>query len=488
MAVQSKASGRGGLWACGGAVQDLYSYPAIGLSISRITMRFYDRKAELESLERACSGKGAEMIVVSGRRRIGKSRLIDEFLRGKDHAEILVVPKEEKQVAADFASALAEGYAPTFSTVVEALEYFFSNSRKRIMYIDEFPNLLDVNRSIPYELQKVWEKYKDKTSKILILSGSYVGMMNRLFTQQKAPLFNRAGHRLLLQPLSFKIIWEIQRDLGIGAQDKIRNYCILGGVPYYYELLEKQGTRDVVDGLFFDVAAPLKEEGQNVLRQEFGSAYRKYFSIIEAIGGGLVSSGEIANRLGVSQTTLSKYIMSLQRDFQIVERTVPFGQAPLRSKKGVYSIKDSTMAFWFAYVYGRPQPPENDALNEFISRRFEAFCREFLAEYLTNLGESVVSTGKWWGRLEAEPGKFEEREIDVVVETKLSVFAGECKWTNGKVGSRELGRLAESSKALRTKKPIRKVLFSKSGFDLQEAGETLLFDPERIGAEIGKMR
>ena len=94
-------------------------------------MKFYDRKAELVALENACSAKGAEMIVVSGRRRIGKSRLIDEFLKNKDHAKVLVVPKEEKQVAGDFAAALADGYKPSFNNVEEALESFSTTSRNQ---------------------------------------------------------------------------------------------------------------------------------------------------------------------------------------------------------------------------------------------------------------------------------------------------------------------------------------------------------------------
>jgi uncharacterized protein len=449
-------------------------------------MRFYDREAELQALENACSSKGAEMIVVSGRRRIGKSRLIDEFLKNKQHAKVLIVPKEEKQVADDFATALAEGYKPSFNNVEEALEYFFNNFKKRILYVDEFPNLVDVNASIPYVFQRVWEKYKDKALKTLIFSGSYVSMMDKIFTRQKAPLFNRAGYQLVLRPLPLSVVWKMQEDLGVKATEKISNYCILGGVPFYYELLTGRGTEEVVNNLFFDVAAPLKEEGQNILRQEFGSSYRKYFSIIEAIGAGVVSGSEIANRLGVSQTTLSKYIISLQRDFQLVERIVPFGQNSQRSKKGVYSIKDNTIAFWFNCVYGKLTPPSEETLNEFISRRFELFCKDFLMEYLKVKGESVVRTGRWWGQVEIRPRVFEVREIDVVIETKNCVLVGECKWTNRKVFSADCTHLEESSRGLKTKKSIMRVLFSKKGFEFKEA-DVLLFDPEKIETEIKRM-
>lgn len=426
------------------------------------------------------------MIIVSGRRRIGKSRLIDEFLKNKDHAKVLIVPKEEKQVASDFAASLADGYKPSFNNIEEALEYFFNNFKKRILYVDEFPNLIDVNPAIPYMFQRVWEKYKDTTLKTLIFSGSYVSMMDKIFTRQKAPLFNRAGYQIVLQPLPFKVIWEIQEDLGVKTTEKVSNYCILGGVPYYYELLTKRGTAEVVNTLFFDVAAPLREEGQNILRQEFGASYKKYFSIIDAIGAGIVSGSEIANRLGVSQTTLSKYVISLQRDFQLVERTVPFGRNPQRSKKGVYSIKDNTIAFWFNKVYGKLATPSEEQLNEFISRRFEIFCKDFLIEYLKGKGESIVETGRWWGQIEVKPKEFEEREIDVIVETKNSIFVGECKWTNKKVAFAESKHLEESCKALKTKKSIKKVLFSKKGFEFKETDDIILFDPEKIETEIKK--
>ena len=450
-------------------------------------MKFYNRKAELAALENACSGKGAEMIVVSGRRRIGKSRLIDEFLKNKDFAKVLIVPKEEKQVAGDFAAVLADGYKPSFSNVEQALEYFFNIFKKPILYVDEFPNLVDVNASLPYVFQRVWEKYKDNTLKILIFSGSYVSMMDKIFTRQKAPLFNRAGYQMVLAPLSFKVVWEMQEDLGFKATEKVTNYCILGGVPYHYELLAKRGSEEAVNNLFFNVAAPLKEEGQNVLRQEFGGAYKKYFSILEAIGAGIVSGSEIANRLGVSQTTLSKYVMSLQRDFQLVERLVPFDQNPQSSKKGVYSIKDNTIAFWFNNVYGKQAPPSEEELNEFVSRRFEIFCKDFLADYLKGKGESVVKTGRWWGQTQVKPKEFEEREIDVIVETKNSIFVGECKWTNKKIRFIEIEHLEESLKALKTKKSIKKVFFSKKGFEFKEATDTLLFDPERLETEINKL-
>lgn len=447
-------------------------------------MKFYNREKELEILQKSASSAHSGMIIISGRRRIGKSRLVYEFLAKNKGLKILIVPKEEKQVAADFAEILADKtYTPSFNTVKEALEYFFVNSKERILYIDEFPNFLEVNPAIPYELQRLWELYKEKTNKILILSGSYVSMMDKIFTKQKAPLFNRATAKIILPALKPAIIWRIQNDLGITHQDdQIENYCIFGGVPYYYEILEDQTQKGLIDSFFFGVGQ-LREEGQDILRQEFGSTYKKYFSILEAIGNGLVSAGEIANKVGLRQTTLSKYMQALQNDFKLIGRVVPFDQNPYRSKKGVYFVKDNLLAFWFSYVYGKTQAPAKNELNSFFGKRFEFLCSEFLTDWLMKKGERIVKVGRWWGNVEVEKGKFEQREIDLVIETDEAFYIGECKWSDNKIGEKELLHLKQAVNALKTKKPVRWVLFNKKGFKIAETNEVLLFDSKRMKEE-----
>jgi AAA+ ATPase superfamily predicted ATPase len=446
-------------------------------------MKFYDREKELEALSRALAQSGSAMIVISGRRRVGKSRLVDEFLKRNKGLKAIIVPKEEKQVAADFAELFKDQFKPTFNTVKEALEYFFTKSSERILYLDEFPNFLEVNPSIPYELQRLWEIYKDKTNKVLILSGSYVSMMDKIFTRQKAPLFNRASFKIILEPLALNVIWQMLDDIGASnSEQKIADYCVFGGIPYYYEVLEKFDGAPSIGGLFFGVGQ-LREEGQDILRQEFGAKYKKYFSILEAIGAGLVSAGEIANKMGIAQTTLSKYIQSLQNDFKLIERKVPFDQNPYRSKKGVYAIKDNLLAFWFSQVYGKTQLPSKIALNQFVSRRFESLCANFFINWLDKKGERIVKAGQWWGNVEVEKGKFEQREIDLIIETDKALYVGECKWSDNKIGEKELTRLKQSTKALKTKKPIIWVLFNKKGFGVKESQGVLLFDAVRIVKE-----
>lgn len=190
---------------------------------------------------------------------------------------------------------------------------------------------------------------------------------------------------------------------------------------------------------------------------------------------------EISQKLGVRSTTLMKYVKALQQNFKLVERVVPFGQAPARSKKGLYSIIDNTLAFWFAYVYGKRAPPSKDELNAFLGRRFELLCKNTLARHLESKGERILGSGRWWGPVEVEERTFEQREIDLVVETDRALYAGECKWTEQKIGESELKQLQESAKRIaRAKKPVKWVLFSKEGFSIQETKDVLLFDPPKI--------
>jgi AAA+ ATPase superfamily predicted ATPase len=452
-------------------------------------MKFYDREKEIQVLLEAYDFKKAEMAVITGRRRVGKTRLIDEFLKKKNGIKVMVVPKEEKQVSQDFVEVIKEkiGYSPPLTNMRDVLEYFFNSEELKLMCIDEFSNFQEVDKAIPYEVQKLWDKYKHKTNKLLILSGSYVSMMNKIFTKKKAPLFNRAGISITLEQLNLLTVWKMLNDIDMkNPKEKIAAYCVFGGVPFYYELIEKRiqrrkGIYDIINAVFIEVGGPLKEEGYNILRQEFGDSYKKYFGVLEAISSGLVSITEISNKLGIKPTTLAKYLVALQQDYKIVERLVPYPQSLTRSKKGLYRIKDNTIAFWFSLVYGSQQTPTKKDIDDFISRRFEDFCLDVFVRFLEKENEQVKYKGKWWGSVKlGDHG--EQREIDIVVETDDYLYLGEAKWTNSKKGEQDINWLKESSDTLvrLTKKKVKYVFFSKEGFTMKEKEGVLLFDCERI--------
>ena len=451
-------------------------------------MKFYDRKEELKVLEDAYSRHGSEMIIVNGRRRIGKSRLVDEFSKGKKAIKVMIVPKEEKQIAKDIEEEIRSktGYSPSFDSFKGAMEYLFVNNTK-FVFLDEFPNVLASSKSMPYELQRLWDMYKDQKEIMLVISGSYASMMEKLTTRKRAPLFNRATATLNIEEMQFDTVREILSDIEIkDPKEQISYYCIFGGVPYYYMLLEKTGKNSfasTIDALFFNAGAQLREEGENILRQEFGNAYAKYYAILEAIHSGHVTMNEISQNVGITQTTLAKYIKKLQSDYKLVYREVPFGENRLRSKKGLYFIKDNMLSFWFSSIYGKSAAPSIEELNRFVSRRFELLCAGILAKYLRRKGEKVLRSGKWWGNAEVSPGKFEQREVDIVVETEKALYVGECKWSDSRVGISALKHLKESANALKKAgKELKFVLFSKNGFEFEEEEGLLLFDSEAIAS------
>ncbi len=364
------------------------------------------------------------------------------------------------------------------------MEYLFVNNTKFI-FLDEFPNVLASGKSVPYELQRLWDMYKDQKEIMLVISGSYASMMEKLTTKKRAPLFNRATATLNIEEMRFDTVREILSDIGIkDPKEQISYYCIFGGVPYYYMLLEKirsNSFANTIDALFFNAGAQLREEGENILRQEFGNAYAKYYAILEAIHSGHVTMNEISQNVGITQTTLAKYIKKLQSDYKLVYREVPFGENLLRSKKGLYFIKDNMLSFWFSGVYGKSAAPSIEELNRFVSRRFELLCARILAKYLGKKREKILRSGKWWGNVEVSPGKFEQREIDIVVETEKALYAGECKWSDSSVGISALKHLKESANALKKAgKELKFVLFSKNGFAFEEEEGLLLFDSKAI--------
>lgn len=467
-------------------------------------MKFYDREEELKVLENAYSRHESDMIVVNGRRRIGKSRLVDEFSKSKKSIRVIIVPKEEKQIAKDIEEEIRAktGYSPSFDSFKEAMEYLFVNNTKFI-FLDEFPNVLASSKSIPYELQRLWDMYKEQKEIMLVISGSYASMMEKITTRKRAPLFNRATATLNIGEMQFDTVVEILNDIGIkDPKEQISYYCVFGGVPYYYILLEKivksafanainvpfiaEDLKNLIfanaiNVLFFDAGAQLHEEGENILRQEFGNAYAKYYAILEVIHSGHVTMNEISQNVGITQTTLAKYIKKLQTDYKFVYREVPFGQNPLRSKKGLYFIKDNMLSFWFSNVYGKSAVPTIEELNKFVSRRFEMLCRSILVKFLEKRGEQVLRSGKWWGNVEVSPGKFEQREIDVVVETEKVLYIGECKWSNSHINQNVLEHLKESAIALKKAgKELKFVLFSKNGVEFENEEGVLLFDSKAI--------
>jgi len=404
-------------------------------------MRFYDREKEGELLSKLFKSNAA-FIVLYGRRRIGKTRLMREFLKGRDYLYLFIPDdKEESALVDEWKDSINEvlGYVPDVSTIDEILKYLFETRRDLILFFDEFQNIRKVNPRAISLLQKYVDLYKEEKGMFIIACGSYVGMMKKIFQNNKSPLFNRADVLLNLKPLSMACVFEILGDINIkNIEEKVKLFSVFGGVPKYYEMLKKQGIEGFDDALrymFIFYPSTLRDEGRNILINEFGSRYKIYFSILESIALGKNSLNDIANFVGKERTSLMKYIIDLQREYNMVVREVPITEKrPDRSKRGIYTIKDPLFRFWFRFLHRNYSYFEREMeeyvydlvkrdINPFLGRSFEDISREFLSDLngKVKLPFRFQKIGRWWYR---------DSEIDLVALNEETTEIGffEVKW------------------------------------------------------------
>jgi hypothetical protein len=455
-------------------------------------MKFYDREGEIKKLRTLTSLDKSTMIVIYGRRRVGKTRLVQHVF-GIDSFYFFVTEKEERLILDDFRIILMErcDYVPNFTDFDDFFGFLFTLSDKEIFIFDEFQNFKKINTSVFSIIQKYWDKYQDERNYSLLFLGSYIGLMKHLFKDYKTPLFGRSDALFNLKPLQYDVCKDILMDLEISTFVEI--YSIFGGVPKYYELLEKVNDRklmNIISEQFLDIGAPLLDEGTNVLISEFGTQYRIYFSIIEAIASGASTLNDISNRTGIKNTSLGPYMSDLINEYEILVRKVPVNEKASKSKKGRYFIKDNFFKFWFRFIHknrgfiesGRPEyvlSKIESELDQYIGPVFENICVEFL--YRSNDEKKLQfvfrNIGSWWNR------KGDEIDIVALNDDTKDILMGECKWNNRKMDVDILTKLKDKKNLIKWNLNARTehyCLFSKSGFskrlhDAAEDEDILLF-------------
>lgn len=455
-------------------------------------MKFYDREGEIKKLRTLTSLDKSTMIVIYGRRRVGKTRLVQHVF-GMDSFYFFVTEKEERLILDDFRTILMErcDYVPNFTDFDDFFGFLFTLSDKEIFIFDEFQNFKKINISVFSIIQKYWDKYQDERNYSFLFLGSYIGLMKHLFKDYKTPLFGRSDALFNLKPLHYDVCKDILMDLEISTFVEI--YSIFGGVPKYYELLEKVNDRklmNIISEQFLDIGAPLLDEGTNILISEFGTQYRIYFSIIEAIASGASTLNDISNRTGIKNTSLGPYMSDLINEYEILVRKVPVNEKASKSKKGRYFIKDNFFKFWFRFIHknrgfiesGRPEyvlSKIESELNQYIGPVFENICVEFL--YRSNDEKKLQfvfrNIGSWWNR------KGDEIDIVALNDDTKDILMGECKWNNRKMDVDILTKLKDKKNLIKWNLNARTehyCLFSKSGFskrlhDAAEDEDILLF-------------
>lgn len=413
-------------------------------SIRYFDMEFCDREEELKELERVWNlcDKSMHFTVISGRRRIGKTELVKQFCRDKENFYFFIGRKNLPLLLEELSSIVRDKVErfPTLVKFDEFLELLLGSVKKKtIIFFDEFQNFKYVDESAFSDFQKIFDRTRDKLQVHLIVAGSHVSLITKIFSDSKEPLFGRATEKYLLKPLSFRSVSQMLESIGIkDIEEKIMWHGVFGGVPKYYVIAEEQGVRgDIFSALkvlLFRDLAPLKDEAKSILLEEFGSEHPSYFSILEAVALGNSEMTTIANKAGINIKSISKYLGLLVRDFGYLSYEVPITERkPWKSKKGRYFLGDNFLRFWFRYIYRNRSEYEigsYDSLlrkikldfNSLVGKGFEEISKEFLVEKRDALPFRFEKIGKWWQR---------GGEIDLVAlsEESKEIALFECMWS-----------------------------------------------------------
>ena len=443
-------------------------------------MTFIDRAAELRFLNQAWDAPAAQLVILYGRRRVGKTALLREFARSKPAIYYMATRLPETQQLREVGAVvgafcddplLAEN---GFRDWPQVLAYLARRPAPFVFLLDEFPYLVEANPALSSLWQKGWDEGLAGSRAKVVLAGSSVAMMERETLAHRSPLYGRRTGQLKLEPFPFR---EARAFLPrYGLEDQVRAYSILGGVPYYLSRFDdrlpllENARREV-----FARGAVLREEVEFLLREELQEP-RVYFAILQALAQGKHKPAEIANATGLAHGTLSKYLSVLQ-SLGLVTREVPATEAvPQKSKKGLYAIADPFVRFWFRFVLAQRHLLEMDrvalatrtmagALDDFAAPVYEEICRDEVNRGLLDEAAHLAwsGAGRFWDRT---------REVDILAfsEDRRRVLLGECKWSKKPVGGNILVDLEAALPAIglsaHAQKPVF-VLFSRSGFTPQ---------------------
>ncbi len=410
---------------------------------------FVDREHEWAFLERASLEKRAQHIVVYGRRRVGKSFLTSRFISEKGGLYYLCSKGNEREQLELLSSKLADHFrdeglrSRPFSKWHQFFEYIAGKSSGKRLFIefDEFPFLIEANPAVPSIFQKYWDELLSKANIYLILCGSSIGMMESKVLGYRSPLYGRRTGQWKLAPLGFKEVAEFFGRNSTMAH-MVEIYAVTGGMPFYLKAFDLE--KAALENIMLSVArkgSPLSEEGEVLVREELPEAMT-YFSILHAIAGGETRQSDIANRVGVPATTLTRYLSNLQR-LNLIERIIPVTEKE-RSKKALYIISDNFLRFWFRFIYPNRSYIEEENysklgeiigkdLGSHVGRAFEGVCMQFILERRKTDNASFPIIGHWWGAYrDDETGERKAAEIDIVTldEKSAEILFAECKWSN----------------------------------------------------------
>ena len=390
-------------------------------------MKFYDREKELELLSsiKKRSATEAQMTVVVGRRRIGKTSLLKKAIENEGTALYLFVTRKSEVLICDefkeeIERKLEVKLLGSFTQFKDLFHYLMELSKNRnfTLIIDEFQEFYSVNPSVYSEIQNIWDSYKGKSKINLILCGSIYSLMKNIFENSKEPLFARVTERIHLKTFNVNTLKEILSDHypKSKGEDLLAFYTFTGGVAKYVELLVNKKAftlAKMLDEVFRENSLFI-DEGRNVLIEEFGKDYATYFSILSLIASSKTSRSEIESILEVS---VGGYLERMENDFNLIQKVRPIFSKP-GGRNIKYAIVDNFLNFWFRFIYKYQSAVEIgnfEYVRTIVERDYPTYSGKILERYFTEKLATLMNysaIGTYW-----EKGN--QSEIDIVALNDL---------------------------------------------------------------------
>lgn len=441
---------------------------------------FVDREQEMETLQSEYERDGSALVVLYGRRRVGKTTLISEFIKDKKALFFLASEEAEVQNRNSFKDKVAEFIDSDLlrSADVKTWDVLFKAivdtqfESKPVIVLDEFQYLGKANPAFPSIFQRIWEELLKDRQIMVILCGSLISMMESQTLAYGSPLYGRRTAQIRLTQIPFAYYHEFFPSKS--RRELIEMYAVTGGVPKYIELFsESKDIYSAIGKCVLNRSGYLYDEPHFLLQQEV-TEVGSYFSIIRAIAAGNSKLSAIAAVLETKATSLTKYLKTLI-DLDILEREVPITEDnPEKSKKGLYKIKDNYLRFWFAFVYPNMSFIESghsrivmDKIKKSLIKNHIAFVYEDVCkERMWDLNAegawpfNFTKLGRYWDSKE-------EIDIAALDPDGKNLILGECKYWAEPVGISVLRSLEAKANSVSWNRDDRKVwyvLFSASGF------------------------
>ncbi len=419
---------------------------------------FIDRVEELNKLFEIAKSKRAELVLLYGRRRIGKSRLLIEF--AKKTGALYLLADISKNVLEILSNQIKDEFVK-FNNWEDFFKYIYK-CKYDVIIIDEFQYLYHVNKAWPTQLQRWWEKIKE-TNKKIILCGSIISTIHKIAKGYGSALYGRKTYEIHLRPLKFKYISGFLKHYSF--EDLVKAYSVLGGVPRYLEEFDpKLNVYENIKRKILDKTSFLYNEPMNLFFEEFRNP-SPYVSILLAIVQGYSRFHDIATFSKIENYKLPKYLLVLER-VGILRKDHPITEKKIKTKTTRYKIKDNFYSFWFKFVFKNKamieQGLENDVFksiikefNSYVGKCFESVCMELFQDL--NIF-SYTNIGNWWHK---------DNEIDFIAinNEKNEIMFVECKWQDKVNALKIASELSQKSKHVLWNNDSRKesyAVFAKS--------------------------